>query len=216
MRSIEANRFCILQKKNAEYEYNFLDERFLIHPAVAIEQSFRTVYQMASAASKNFTRSLEMLEDFKREQFDKLQSRENKVDEYEDRIGKYLVRLSEQKMSEEETKKSGMILQSLTNFERISDHANNIALIAKELSEKKIKFSEAATEELKICNKAVKEILSITNEAYENNDIHLAEQVEPLEETIDLLTERLKENHTFRLQDGKCTPFSKACIANPA
>lgn len=127
------------------------------------------------------------------------------MDEYEDRIGKYLVRLSEQKMSEEETKKSSMILQSLTNFERISDHANNIALIAKELSEKKIKFSEAATEELKICNEAVKEILSITNEAYENNDIHLAEQVEPLEETIDLLTERLKENHTFRLQDGKCT-----------
>lgn len=192
-------------EEDAEYEYNFLDERFLTHPAVAIEQSFRTVYQMASAASKNFTRSLEMLEDFKREQFDKLQSRENKVDEYEDRIGKYLVRLSEQKMSEEETKKSGMILQSLTNFERISDHANNIALIAKELSEKKIKFSEAATEELKICNEAVKEILSITNEAYENNDIHLAEQVEPLEETIDLLTERLKENHTFRLQDGKCT-----------
>ena len=192
-------------EEDAEYEQNFLDDRFLTHPAVAIEQSFRTLSQMASASIKNLNRSLEMLDDFKRVQYEKLLKREDKVDEYEDRLGKYLVKLSAQGMSEEETSKTGMILQSLTNLERISDHATNIANIAQELHDKKLAFSDSAKGEINICTEAVKEILRLTNEACENNDVTLAQQIEPLEETIDLLTERLKERHIQRLQEGRCT-----------
>lgn len=192
-------------EEDAEYEQNFLDERFLSHPAVAIEQSTRTIHQMASAATKNLNRSIEMLSDFKKLQFDKLQAREDKVDEYEDKLGKYLVKLSSQTLSEYETAKSGMILRSLSNLERISDHATNIALIAKQLYENKLSFSPEANGELNICTEAVKEILHITNEAFEKNDLGQAQKIEPLEEVVDLLAVRLKERHTQRLQEGRCT-----------
>ena len=132
-------------------------------------------------------------------------SREDVVDRYEDALGAYLIRLNTKELSQKETQTSARYLSCLTNLERISDHAVNLADLGKELAEKKIQFSEQGQKELLICIDAVQEILDMTQKALQENDVELAKMVEPLEETIDLLTKQSKSNHIRRVQANMCT-----------
>ena len=186
-------------------EDDLLDERFLDYPALALERCGQTVQNMTETAFKNLRKSIELFENYSAEGFQKVQRREEKVDRYEDSLGAYLVKLNTKELTMEETQTSARYLSSLSNLERISDHAVNLSELAQELSEKGISFSAQAIEELKICAGAVLEILDITQSAVINNDPHRAGMVEPLEEVIDALTDRMKERHIARLQAGKCT-----------
>ena len=186
-------------------EDDLLDERFLDYPALALERCGQTVQNMTETAFKNLRKSIELFENYTQEGFQKVQRREEKVDRYEDALGAYLVQLNTKELTIEETQTSARYLSSLSNLERISDHAVNLSELAQELSEKGISFSPQAIEELKICAGAVLEILDITQSAMNDNDPHKAGMVEPLEEVIDALTDRMKERHIARLQAGKCT-----------
>ncbi len=192
-------------EEEEQYETSLLDERFLAHPAIAIEQCFTTVHQMADASKRNFYASTELIFEYDQNKFDRLQRREKQVDNFEDALGDYLVRLSKNQLSDIETKRSGLILQSLSNFERISDHAVDISELAHELHEKKASFSDDAKAGLKICIEAVAEIVELANDAFKNLDVNVAKKVEPLEETVDIITERIKGRHIQRLQEGRCT-----------
>ena len=201
---------CAIIKENAGdedliIEENLLDERFLNYPALALEQCGHTVQKMTETAFKNLRKSIELFENYTPEGFQKVQRREEKVDRYEDALGAYLVQLNTKELTMEETQTSARYLSSLSNLERISDHAVNLSELAQELNEKGISFSPQAIEELKICEGAVLEILDITQSAVINNDPYQAGMVEPLEEVIDALTDRMKERHIVRLQAGKCT-----------
>jgi len=192
-------------EEDREFESNLLDERFLAYPSVALEQATKTVALMAAAARKNLHKSIELLSNFDQTKYDKLQHREERVDRYEDALGNYLVKLSAKELSDVETRKSGMLLQSLTNLERISDHAMNVAELASDLRDRNIDFSEAAKEGLSICIDATEEITDLAYAALTESDLAAAARVEPLEDTIDILTERLKAQHVNRLQSGRCT-----------
>lgn len=190
---------------DSEYEDNLLDERFLEYPAVALEQSGKTMVQMSSAAFKNLHKSIELLDTFHQETFDKIMSREDRVDRFEDRLGAYLVRLTAKELTERETQASAKYLTCLTNVERISDHAVNLAERAEELASKQVMFSKQAKEELRICFDAVLEISDLTFDALVESDPDKARMVEPLEEVIDVLTKELKARHIQRVQAGQCT-----------
>ncbi len=192
-------------EEDKEFEANLLDERFLNYPAVALKQAKNTTDLMMAAAWKNMKRAVELLSEFQQLKFDKIQSREERVDHYEDKLGSYLVKLSAHNLSENENRRSAELLQSLTNLERISDHAMNIAELAQELHSKNMSFSEAARAGLEICERAVDEVMDLTFRALAENDMAAAVRVEPLEDTIDILTERLKAQHVNRLQSGSCT-----------
>ena len=192
-------------EEDREFETNLLDERFLNYPSVALEQAGKTADLMAAAAWKNLKKSVSLLTEFDQLKYDKIQSREERVDHYEDKLGSYLVKLSAHSLSEEETRRSAELLQSLTNLERISDHAMNIAELAQELDSKHMSFSSAAQEGLDICIAAVMDVMDLTFRALTENDLKAAVRVEPLEDTIDLLTDRLKAQHVNRLQSGSCT-----------
>ncbi len=192
-------------EEDDEYEDNLLDERFLNYPALALEQSGKTMIQMSSASFKNLGKSIELLNVFSQVKFDKIMSREDKVDRFEDRLGAYLVRLNAKELSEKETQTSAKYLHCLSNVERISDHAVNIAELAQEMQHKKANFSEQAVKELQICSEAVLEIASLTQSALSENDPAKAKMVEPLEEVIDALTNELKARHIQRVQAGQCT-----------
>ena len=201
---------CTIIKENVTdedlvIEDNLLDERFLNYPALALERCGQTVQKMTETSFKNLRKSIELFENYSQEGFNKVQRREEKIDRYEDSLGAYLVQLNTRELSMEETQTSARYLSSLSNLERISDHAVNLSELAQELSEKGISFSEQAIEELKICAGAVLEILDITQSAMNDNDPHKAGMVEPLEEVIDALTDKMKERHIARLQAGKCT-----------
>ena len=191
-------------EEDEEYE-NLLDERFLNYPPLALEQSGRTMNQMASAAFKNLRKSIDLLYTFNQEKYDKIFSREDKVDRFEDNLGSYLVRLNAKELSQKETQMTARYLTCLSNVERISDHAVNLAEVAKELVDKKTAFSERAAHELKICVEAVMEIVELTQKAMEEDDLDTARKVEPLEEVIDALTNELKLRHIQRVQAGQCT-----------
>ena len=186
-------------------EDTLLDERLLQFPPLALEQSAEAIKQMSSAAFKNLHRSIDLLEHFDQVKFDKIMRREDRVDRFEDRLGAYLVRLHTQHLSAKETQASARILTSLSNVERISDHAVNLAELAQELAGKQITFSPQATEELRVCISAVQEIALLTQQVMLEDDLTTARMVEPLEEVIDQLTQQLKANHIQRLQNGLCT-----------
>ena len=188
-----------------EYEENLLDDRFLDYPPLALEQSGKTMDQMSSASFKNIRKAINLLDTFSQEKFDKIMSREEKVDRFEDRLGSYLVRLHTTQLSEGENLISGRYLNYLTNVERISDHAVKVAELAQELHEKKITFSPQAAKDLAICLEAVTEICSLTQEAMGNMDYMLAGKVKPLEEVIDRMAKELKNGHVQRVQTGQCT-----------
>jgi len=188
-----------------EYEDNLLDERFLAYPALALEQSSKTMNQMSSAAFKNLRKSIELLNTYSQEKYEKVMHREDKVDRFEDRLGDYLVRLNAKELSDRETQASGKYLTCLSNVERISDHAVNLAELAAELNGKHTAFSEQAACELKVCYEAVLEIAELTQSTLENNELEKAHMVEPLEEVIDALTKELKSRHIQRVQAGQCT-----------
>ncbi len=188
-----------------QFEENLLDERFLDYPPLALEQSGRTVGRMASAAFKNLNRSVDLLAEFNPEKYGKIMSRENVVDKYEDRLGTYLFHLNTRGLNEQETLISSHYLHCLTDLERISDHAVNLADLAQELQEKGIAFSPDGLDDLNRAGEAVREIVSLAQRALEREDMAVARQVEPLEEVISTMLERMKLRHIRRLQTGVCT-----------
>ena len=191
--------------EDEEYEENLLDERFLDYPPLALEQCSKTVAQMTSASFKNFRKSVELLDSFHQEKFDKIHSREDRVDRFEDSLGSYLVQLHTRHLSEVETRTSAKYLSYLSNLERVSDYAVKLAELAQELASKKIAFSSRASKELHICTEAVQEVMAMTQDAVMNNDIESALKVRPLEEVIGALSKELKNGHVQRVQAGQCT-----------
>ncbi|MBP5780922.1 MAG: Na/Pi cotransporter family protein, partial [Clostridia bacterium] len=130
---------------------------------------------------------------------------EDNVDNYEDSLGTYLMKITGKEMLAPQSEKVSLFLHTLSDFERISDHSLNLAESAKEIFEKGINFSESAKKELEVLFKATGAVLELTVKAFTENDLVSAAHVEPLEELIDDLCDNMKHNHVDRLQRGVCT-----------
>ena len=192
-------------EEDEEIEEVPLDSRLLNYPSTALEQSGKSLEQMSAAAFKNLSKSIELLYTFNQEKHDKIMSREDKVDRFEDRLGAYLVEVNTKELTGAETRVSAKYLHCLSNLERISDHAVNLADLAQEMNQKRITFSAQAEREVRICSGAVCEIAALARSALAENNLALARKVEPLEEVIDALTEEMKVRHIQRVQAGACT-----------
>ena len=201
---------CFLFKDTPEdlediRDFDLLEERFLDHPALAIEQSRQAVMSMAVKAKKNVGRAISLLTEYEDKKFEKVERKEAIIDKYEDKLGTYLVKLTAVELQNNQTNQVSLILHTIGYFERIGDHAVNIAEVSKEIYEKKLKFSKEATKELKVIRTAVTDILDLTIDAYTEYDLDMAYHVEPLEEVIDTLCYELKNRHIKRVQSGNCT-----------
>ncbi len=192
-------------EKELSGELDRLDERFLMHPPLAIEQSRLTINSMATTARDNLLRAMKLLDEFSEERMRRLEQTEDLVDLYEDKLGTYLVRLNTNELNRQQNEAVSKYLHTLTDFERISDHAMNIAQTAREKHDKKISFSGTAGKELDVLTGAVDEILHLAIRCFVEEDVALAYQVEPLEERIDVLCDTMKLNHVERLQRGECS-----------
>ena len=170
-----------------------------------MEQSRNAAKKMAEASKESLFTALSMLGDYREADAEKVVAEENNVDEYEDALGSYLVKLGQKDLNVHDSRDLSIILHCIGDFERISDHAVNIMESAKELHEKDLRFSEKALEELKVISKAVVDIVSISYEVFENTNIESAKKVEPLEEIIDELNKELKSRHVRPLREGKVT-----------
>ena len=182
-----------------------LEERFLQHPALAIEQSRITINSMAADAELNFSGALALLEHYSDEDFAEVQRMEGVIDHYEDILGTYLVKLTGRELTSRQSADVSKFLHTISDFERISDHALNVAEAAQELSRKGLTFSGDARHELSVLTDALREILHNAIRAFIIEDLELAKRVEPLEELIDALCDEMKLHHVDRLQKGTCT-----------
>ena len=182
-----------------------LETRFLNYPAIAIEQTHLTITSMAQKAKMSIYEAISLRRDFSQKKLKRINEIEDSVDRYEDKLGNYLMKITAIELNDAQTREVIKYLHSLSDFERISDHAENVGEAGEEIYTKKIIFSDKANEELMTLESALKEILSISIEAFINNDIDLAVQVEPLEELIDNICDEMKFRHIERLKNKECT-----------
>lgn len=192
-------------KSEPEEQIAFLDERLFATPSVAVSECSSMSIEMALMAEDSVSKAIENLHAPSEELGAEIKKMEEKIDVFEDHLGAYLVRLSQSSLSERDNKVTARMLHSIGNFERISDHALNLAESADEINDKRLELSEQAIKELGVLEEAVKEITHIATKAYATADIALAEKVEPLEQVIDMLTETIRMGHIDRLQSGDCT-----------
>lgn len=202
---LEKLAYLVIKDTEEKEEVQMLDERILNTPSVALEQSRNVTNKMCEKTIKAIMLSLDVFKSYDEVKAEKVRTYETMVDAYEDRIGSYLLKLNSRNLSETDSKCISELLHVIGDFERISDHAMNIIEISEELHSKKIEFSNDAYEEMMVLIHAITDILNMTAKSFENNDVELAHQVEPLEEVIDRLRLEMRNRHIQRLKDGKCT-----------
>ncbi len=196
----------IRDKKDAESEaVNLMDERLLDTPTVAVDRAAQVSYTMADLAGKSLIDALTLFENYDLKVADKVRDLEGKIDNYEDSIGSYLVKVSQCSLDRRDSEQVTKLLHIIGDYERISDHAVNIVESAEELRDKKITFSQEAERELTVLREAVHDILLKTTEAFVKNDLVKAAEIEPLEQVIDELRDKIKLNHVLRLQKNECS-----------
>ncbi len=205
---IERFVFWLVKDSEEEQEeladFELLEERFLAYPAIAINQSHKAMNGMAKKARKNIFRAFSLMEHYSQEKYQKIQEKENLIDKYEDRLGAYLMQLTGKEMSVVQSMQLSKFLHTISDFERLGDHAVNVSQVAQELYEKKISFSEDAQYELEVLENALQEIMDLTVYAFCEDNLESAVKVEPLRELIAILCDELKLRHITRLRNGEC------------
>lgn len=191
--------------KDEEENTEFLDDLLLKTPSVAVDEARRKMKEMLIMAFENFDRALKLSDEWDDKIFKKLGKVETKLDYYEDQLSGFNVKIAAEELSDDDSATVSMMLHTITDAERIGDRAVNIAESVKELVDKKLVFSDEARYELNVIADALREIVENTKKCFVDGDIEAAYMVEPIEEVIDDLVEKSKDNHVARLKEGTCT-----------
>ena len=197
--------YLIIPHEYTPQKEELLDERLLATPAVAVQRAHEITSRMMDAAREAVEVAIALSKDYSEEGMQKVLELENVTDQYQDALGSYLVKLSDAKMAHNDNRTLNNLLYTISDIERIGDHAVNLAEAAREMYEKKINFSDAAKAELAILEQAVLDMLVKTAKAFDLTDLSRALKIEPHEEVIDALVREVKSRHVRRLRDGKCT-----------
>ena len=198
---------CLIVKdsKDDQETSTLLDDRLLGTPGVAVERASQVVVSMADISTKALKDSLSLFDSFDAKLADSIRDMESKVDTLEDAIGSYIVKISSRTDDPQDSEQMTKLLHIIGDYERISDHAVNIVESCEELKDKKIAFSAEAERELNVLRAAVGEILNLSYDAFANNDLAKAAEIEALEQVVDDLRDKIKLNHIKRLQKSECT-----------
>lgn len=206
---IEKLCLCLIKPDPTEQEdmleIDSLDDSLLNYPPSALELSKNAVMRMCEIARKNIYRSLRLLSEYDKSKFQKVLDKEALCDKYEDKLGNYIVKIGKNGLNEKQQALSSELLSAIGDFERLSDHAQNIAETADEIYEKKVVFPEDAQREIDLMVTAAREILGLATTAFMERRSDLALKVEPLEETIDEMTKQLRANHIDRVSSNTTT-----------
>ena len=204
-RQLEKLARRLIRGENKAEEFAFLDPRLLHTPSVAISECVAMCGRMGELAKENVRLALRQMDDYSSGRETEILANEDKLDIYEDRLGSYLVEISQHGVSMDDIRTVSRLLHAIGDFERIGDHALNLQESAQELHDKGLQFSEIANEEIAVLLKAMNAILEKSFAGFQDDSVEEAVEVEPLEETIDRLIEELRMRHIHRLQSGACT-----------
>ncbi len=182
-----------------------LDERLLATPPLALAAAHNLTVTMADVAIRSLKNGMRALTEYSPDLARTIREDEDKRDHYEDILGSYLVKLSSNRLGDADSAEAAKLLRLIGDFERISDHSVNLLEAAEELREKGLSLSEDAMAELSVLLLATDEILDLAKASFVNADLDAAVRVEPLEDVIDGLKEKLRGAHILRMQQGKCS-----------
>ncbi len=191
--------------QKAEGDLALLEPRFAQSPSFALTQSHHVISSMGSYALDNFSKTFQMFKSFDRKQCDSIFELEDTIDRMDDKINNYLITLTDEELTDIESKTITHQLKIISEFERIGDYSINLVEEAQGMFENKSSFSQSALNEFEIMHQAVLDIVKMAHKAFETNDIELSKRIEPLEEIIDGMVEILKVKHIERLKAGKCS-----------
>ena len=203
-RVLEKVAYLVIPETKEADAISELDERLLTTPPVALERCRSLTAEMAASTADSVHSGIAILHGYTPKLAAQIKKLENRGDHYEDILGSYLVKLSALQISEADSAEAAMLLKVIGDFERISDHCVNLMESAEELSRKGLKFSDPAIRELDMMLGAIGEIVEMSFRAFTDNDLQLALEVEPLEQVIDDLKEKMRTQHILRLQQGSC------------
>jgi len=204
-KQLEKLAYMVIKDTGKNEEIQLLDERLINTPSIAIARAKEVTNDMAKISQNSLLVAMGLMKKYNQEDVDLVYENEEKVDIYEDKLGTFLVKLSRESLSTDDAHTVSTLLHTIGNFERLSDHAVNIAKVAKEIEEKALSFSEPCKKEIAVISNALVEILDITTDAFINNDLEKATHVEPLEQLVDKLKKKMKNRHVNRLQQGECS-----------
>ena len=204
-RQLEKLARKVVQNEDKAEQFAFLDPRLLRTPGVAISECVNMTNAMGALAHQNLLYAIQQLSGYSEDRKAEIIANEDKLDVYEDRLGSYLVQISQHGVSMDDIRTVSRLLHAIGDFERIGDHALNLQESAQELHEKGLSFSESAHGELQVLLAALEDIMSRAFSCFDAASVEKAREVEPLEETIDRLIEEIRMRHIRRLQSGDCT-----------
>lgn len=195
----------IVRPAKKQQEFAFLDDRLINTPSIAVNEANVMTGKMAVTARDTILTALQLVANYSEKDAQRVLAYEDDLDMYEDKLGTFLVKLSSHSMSDTDSRQVAKLLHTIGDFERLGDHAVNLLRSAQEIREKKIVFSDPALRELTELTEALREILTLTISSFTENDLTLAQRVEPLEQVIDAMISVAKSSHIDRLQAGTCT-----------
>lgn len=185
-------------------DFDLLEERLIPYPALAIAQCHRVMNGMAKKVRNNVNRAMNLINEFRPEKYEKVKRKEKLIDKYEARLGTYLMKLTKQALNTEQTRQTSLYLHSISDFERIGDHAADIAEMSKSINENRMEMSADAMDELNLVMEAVREAMNMTYHAYLDDDMEMAKRVSPLGIVIRGLCDEMKLRHVDRMSQGQC------------
>ena len=197
--------YAIIPRENTPQKQELLDERLLATPAVAVQRAQEIAAVMAADAAKAMRVAIGLTRKFDSAAMEEVRELEDRTDRYEDALGTYLVQLSAMNLSVADNRILNTLLYTISDIERMGDHALAVAKAALEIEEKKINFSSQAKGELAVLERAVLDVVDCTVSAYTSFDMEQAIQIEPQEQVVDALVREVKSRHVRRLRDGLCT-----------
>lgn len=196
----------IIPDSKKEDKTTYLDERLISSPPLATSQCRQKANGMGKIAKNAIQDALSVVFKYDTATAEKVEQSEQKLDKLEDKLATFMLKLSAESLTEEDSSTVSELLHTIGDFERIGDHAINIVEISQEMNENKLEFSEEAKADFVTLFAALTEISELAVNAFIKNDIKLAANVEPLAEVIDKLTAKIKHKHITRLQSGACDP----------
>ena len=194
-----------LEDQQDTADFDLLDERFLVSPALALSQCSRVIFGMAAKVRKNVGRSLNLIHEFSEKKYEKVQRKEDLIDKYESKLGAYLLALSKKELTSQQSRESAADLRVIGDLERIGDYASSIAHITNQLHEDNISFSEVGMRDLNIMIEAERDIVNSTMRAYQEYDLETAMKIKPFAAAISNLCEIVRARHIGRLGRGECS-----------
>jgi phosphate:Na+ symporter len=195
----------VKEKEEDDAPSKLLDLRLIATPSVAVARATEVTATMAGIACTALRKSMRLITDYDADEAEFIRTLESKADVYEDELGSYLVKVSAAPLDDADNRQLTKLLHIIGDFERISDHAVNIVESAEEIRDKKLSFSHDAQRELSVMTAAIEEILDISEQSFCENSLTLASKIEPLEQVVDDLKDKIKANHIRRLQTNDCS-----------